>query len=121
MVRHEVAAAQLAVLTLTDRRLLVYRHMVGASRHTNGVRLPKRKGIHRTARPRPARTAVAIAHALWIARNLELHGATEAFSAMRCHPILPASVLSSTPSRFSAAFRRVSQNLDYKPQLTDFK
>src|SRR5579883_2563324 len=93
MVGHEMAAAPLAVLTLADRRLLVHRDVLGAFGHADRIRLPERKCIHRTAGPRTARTAVTIAHALRLARDLDLHRAAETLAAMRRHLILPAFVV----------------------------
>jgi len=80
MVGQEMPTALFAVLPLTDRRLLERANVLGTSRDPERRRLPKRKSIHGTARPRAARSAVAIAHALRLARDLDLNGTAETFA-----------------------------------------
>src|ERR1043166_10167477 len=80
-----MTAALFAVLALAHRRLLEHADMLGPGRDAHGVRLPQGEGIDRPARPRTARAAVTISHALGLPRDFDLDGSAETFAFVCGH------------------------------------
>src|SRR5439155_14384583 len=85
MIDHQMPAAFLAVLPLAHGRLFDRCDVLGAFRdaHRNG--LPERERIDRAAGPRPAGSAVAIAHAFGLARSFDFDRSAETFTFVGCH------------------------------------
>jgi hypothetical protein len=67
-------------LPLADWRFLKHREMFGTGRDPHRFRLPQAEGVDRTARPGAAGIAVAIAHRLGRASDLDLDRSAKAFS-----------------------------------------
>src|SRR5262249_58542399 len=85
MIDHQMPAALLAVLPLAEGRCLDGADVFGAGRHANRVGLPERERIDRSSRPRSARAAVTITHALGLARGFEMDRSAEAFTFVCRH------------------------------------
>ncbi|CAD5276394.1 hypothetical protein BOS5A_210675 [Bosea sp. EC-HK365B] len=83
MVRHQMPAAFRTVLTLAQRGLLEGRDMLGPGCDPHRLGLPQGKRVHRTAGPRAAGAAMAIAHRLRFAADLKFDCAAKAFSKVR--------------------------------------
>jgi hypothetical protein len=73
MIGHQVPAAFGAILPLADLGLLEYGDMLGPGGYPNGLRLPKSEGVHRSAGPRTARTAMTIAHGFRFTGNFDMN------------------------------------------------
>jgi hypothetical protein len=73
MIGHEMAAAFLAPLAKTPRRLVEGANVFRTLRNLDGLGLPQRKSVDRTCRPMAARLAMAIAHRGRLAGDRELH------------------------------------------------
>ena len=80
VIGHEMPAAFGAILPLTRFRLLEHRDVFGTGRDPHRLGLPKTEGVHRAAGPRTAGAAMAIAHRLRSAGDLEFDRAAKAFS-----------------------------------------
>src|SRR5215510_371060 len=85
MIDHQMSAAFLAVLPLAHGRLFDCCDVLGAFRdaHRNG--LPQRERIDRAAGPRPAGSAVTIAHAFGLARRFDFDRSAETFTFVSRH------------------------------------
>jgi len=83
MVRQQVAAAIPAVLARAERRFLESCDMLGSRRDLHGLRLPETEGIHWSAGPRTARTAVTVAHSFRRTGDFQFNRATKTFSNVR--------------------------------------
>ena len=79
---HQVAAALLAVLAVAELRLREGRDVLCPLGDLHGFGLPQAEGVHRSARPRATRTAMAVAHRLGISVDLELDRPAEASSGV---------------------------------------
>src|SRR4051812_27719985 len=88
MVRHQVTTALVAILALAERRLLEHLDVIGTAADPHCARLPQAEGVEWRARPRAAGGAVAVAHHLRRAVDLECDGAAETGSRMG-HVISP--------------------------------
>jgi hypothetical protein len=80
-----MAPALLAVLPLTHRSLLKHADMLRTGCDPHGIRLPERKGIDRSSRPRTAGLAMTIAHDFRLAGDLDLNGTAKTLPVMCCH------------------------------------
>src|SRR6266704_6633948 len=98
MVGHQVPAAFLAVLPLTNLGLLKHRDILGARSYTRCPRLPETKSVYWTAGPRTTRTAMTVAHGF---RSPE----TSTCTAPQKH-----SPLSDGPRLLSSGSRRSATN-----------
>jgi hypothetical protein len=83
MVRQQVAAALLAVLARAERRFLESCDMLGSCRDLHGLRFPETEGIHWSAGPRTARTAVTVTHSFRRTGDFQFNRATKTFSNVR--------------------------------------
>src|SRR3569832_1511122 len=77
-----MTASRLAIFALAERRLGEGLDVLRALGDAHGLRLPQAEGIHRSARPRAAGTAMTITHRRRFARDLDRDRATEAVSNM---------------------------------------
>src|SRR5262245_38824208 len=82
VVGHQMATAFLAVFPLAERRLGEGRDIRLALGDAHRLRLPQAEGVHRSARPGAAGTAMAITHRFRRAADLDLYSATEAATGM---------------------------------------
>jgi hypothetical protein len=90
MIGHEVPAAFLAILPLANLGLLKHSDMLGSRSYPHGFGLPKTKGVHRAARPRATRTAMAVAHGFRLTGNFQMNCPAKTFACARSrHCLLP--------------------------------
>src|SRR6516162_3391735 len=85
MLGHQVAAAFGAILPLAELGFLKHSDVFHAGRDPYRVGLPEAEGVDRAARPRPAGTAMTIAHGLRRTGDLDLDSSAKAF-ASQFHP-----------------------------------
>ena len=98
MIGYQMAAALRAIFAFAERSLLEGRDVLGARSDLHCLRLPEAEGVHRPARPRPARTAVAIAHAFGFAAHFKFDRAAKAFAFVN-HPVLSLVRAALPPTR----------------------
>src|SRR6185369_6696994 len=82
MTVQQMSAALPAIGALAERRLLERRDMFGSGCDPHRIGLPEREGIDRRACPRPAGTAVTIAHRFRRTGDLDGNSAAKAASDM---------------------------------------
>src|SRR5262249_36016613 len=88
VIRHQVATAPLAILTVASLRLHEFADKLGPLCEPDVLRLPHRKRGYGCGGPRAARRTVAVTHFFGRALHLKLHCPAEATDFVHNHCVL---------------------------------